>query len=116
MLLDERSELIPARWLTGPDFLYQDEDNWPKEIRVEDLKQHEEIKPSKIFVAKSDPERVPAYADVDLERISSLWKAQRVAAQVRRFFNICKGKKPESGVLTVEELRFGLTALVRQCQ
>ena len=91
---DERSELIPARWLTGPDFLYQDEDNWPKEIRVEDLKQHEEIKPSKIFVAKSDPERVPAYADVDLEQISSLWKAQRVAAQVRRFFNICKGKKP----------------------
>ena len=49
--LDERSELIPVRWFTGPDFLYQDEENWPKEIPVEDLQQHEEIKPSKIFVA-----------------------------------------------------------------
>ena len=113
---DERSELIPVRWFTGPDFLYQDEDNWPKEIRVEDQQQHEEIKPNKIFVAKSNPERVPAYADVDLERISSLWKAQRVAARVHRFFSICKGKKPGSSVLTVEELRVGLTALVRQCQ
>ena len=114
--LDERSELIPVRWFTGPDFLYQDEENWPKEIPVEDLQQHEEIKPSKIFVAKSNPERAPVHADVDLERISSLWKAQRVAAQVHRFFSICKGKKPGSSVLTVEELRVGLTALVRQCQ
>ena len=114
--LDERSELIPVRWFTGPDFLYQDEENWPREIPVEDLQQHEEIKPSKIFVAKSNPECVPVHADVDLERISSLWKAQRVAAQVHRFFSICKGKKPGSSVLTVKELRVGLTALVRQCQ
>ena len=86
---DERLELIPVRWFTGPDFLYQGEDNWPKEMPVEELQQHEEIKPSKIFVAKSNPERVPVYADVDLERFSSLSKAQRVAAQVHRFFNVC---------------------------
>ncbi|CAB4014080.1 Hypothetical predicted protein [Paramuricea clavata] len=54
---------------------------------LEELQQHEEIKPSKIFVAKSNPERVPVYADVDLERFSSLSKAQRVAALVHRFFN-----------------------------
>ncbi|CAB4015120.1 Hypothetical predicted protein, partial [Paramuricea clavata] len=92
------------------------EDNWPKEMPVEELQQHEEIKPSKIFVAKSNPERAPVYADVDLERCSSLSKAQRVAALAHRFFNVCKGKKRKSSVVTVQELRVGLTALVRQCQ
>ncbi|CAB3994914.1 Hypothetical predicted protein [Paramuricea clavata] len=100
---DERSELIPVRWFTVPDFLYRGEDNWPKEMSVEELQQHEEIKPSKIFVAKSNPECVPVYADIDLERFSSLSKAQRVAALVHRFFNVCKGKKPESSVVTVQD-------------
>ncbi len=35
---DAQSELIPVRWFTGHDFLYQSEDNWPKEIPVKDLR------------------------------------------------------------------------------
>jgi hypothetical protein len=51
-----------------------------------------------------------------LTRCSTLWKAQRVMAQVQRFIALCKGTKPASGVMTVEELRVAMVALVRQCQ
>ena len=37
-------------------------------------------------------------------------------AQVQRFVALCKGAKPASGDMTVEELRVAMVALVRQCQ
>ncbi len=53
---------------------------------------------------------------MDLTRYSTLWKSQRVMAQVHRFVALCKKVKPARGVLTVHELRVAMTALVRQCQ
>ncbi|XP_028411629.1 uncharacterized protein LOC114534388 [Dendronephthya gigantea] len=112
---DPKQELIPPRWFKGPDFLYQSENDWPKEVPVGELQQLE-IKPSRVFVASSSDGDSYFYADVDLERCSSLWKAQRIMAQVHRFLAICRGKDRDRGILTVQELRVALTSLVRQCQ
>ena len=65
---------------------------------------------------KSSGHDVCFYADVNLERCSSLWKAQRVMCQVSRFLAICKRKERHSGPPTVMELREALMNLVRQCQ
>ena len=114
--LDDKTELIPRRWLTGPEFLYRSEDHWPKEIPLEETREPTEMKPSKVFVASSKEDATYFSAEVDLTRYSTLWKAQRVMAQVHCFVALCKKAKPASGVLTVQELRVAMTALVRQCQ
>ena len=111
---ENKAPVIPDRWFRGPDFLYQDESDWPAEVRSDDLQPNEEIKPSVVFISMVTPSSF--YADVNLERCSTLWKAQRIAAQVNRLFAIPKGNKPKSSYLTVPELRLGLTSLIRQCQ
>ena len=106
-------ELIPKRWFQGPDFLYEDECQWPVEVPVEDLPSNEEIKPSMVFVSKAVNS---TYADVNLERCSTLGKAQRIAAQINRLFAIGKKRPERTSFITVRELRLGLKSLVRQCQ
>ncbi len=113
---DDKSELIPAKWFRGPDSLYQSEDSWPKELPVEELQQREEIKSNKVFVSWSKQVQPWSYASVDLRRCSSLWKAQRISARINRLFALGKGKKLETNIITVPELRLGLVSLIRQCQ
>ena len=113
---DGKTEIIPERWFTGPAFLYQSEDHWPKETPIEETHEPTEMKPSKVFFANSKKDSTDLPANIILTRCSTFWKAQRVMAQVQRFVALCKGTKPASGVMTVEELRVSMVALVRQCQ
>jgi hypothetical protein len=84
-------EIIHERWFTGPEFLYQSEDHWPKETPVEETHEPTGMKPSKVFVANSKKDSTDLPANIILTRCSTLWKAQRVMAQVQRFVALCKG-------------------------
>ncbi len=42
--LDDKTERIPRRWLTGPEFFYRSEDLWPKEIPLEETREPTEMK------------------------------------------------------------------------
>ncbi len=64
--LDDKTELIPRRWLTGPEFLHRSEDHWPKEIPLEEMREPTEMKPSRVFFASSKKDATYFSAEVDL--------------------------------------------------
>ena len=91
---DDKTEIIPERWFTDSEFLYQSEDHWSKETPIEETHEPTEMKPSKVFVANSKKDSTDLPANIILIRCSTLWKAQRVMAQVQCFVALCKGTKP----------------------
>ncbi|XP_028405774.1 uncharacterized protein LOC114528350 [Dendronephthya gigantea] len=113
---DTKEEIIPRRWFTGPEFLSQSEDHWPKETLTEETHEPTEMKPSKVFVANSKKDLAKHPVSIILTRCSFLGKAQHIMAQVQRFVALCKGAKPVGVPLAVEEFRAAMVVLVRYCQ
>ena len=115
------SELTPdSRWLRGPDFLWQDERNWPPEQATNPLSSgQEEVREERFtgLTLKGQPV-LP-----DASRFSSWTKYQRVVAWTQRFLkNLAAKHVPgkeswsQSGPLTAAELMEAERTILQQEQ
>lgn len=98
-----------SRWLKGPDFLYQPEDNWPKTDAPPESTEEERVHHS-FKITKLD-------SIVDVCRFSKWTRLVRSIAYVLRFIAICSRKPPKpNNELTQVELRKAEIILYRQAQ
>ena len=113
------SDLAPdCRWLRGPGFLWQDEENWPPKQDTGPLRpRQEEVKEEKF--AGLTLQRQPVLPDAT--KFSCWLKYRRVAAWVRRFTHntaICASGAGTrfSGPLSAQELRDAEVWILKQVQ
>ena len=115
------SELSPdCRWLRGPDFLRQGEENWPPERATDPLRsEQEEVKEERFSGLTLKGQSVLP----DASRFSSWTKYQRVVAWTQRFLkNLAAKHVPgkdswsRSGPLTAAELTEAERTILRQEQ
>ncbi|XP_065085710.1 uncharacterized protein LOC135707754 [Ochlerotatus camptorhynchus] len=100
---NDRNFYESCRWFNGPEFLYEDEDKWPKEDITTDDPTTEELR---IIHVHRQLVKEPV---VDFKRFSKWERLVRTAAYVRRFYNNCQRKRGGSvldlGTINCEELK-----------
>ncbi|XP_037825055.1 uncharacterized protein LOC119613182 [Lucilia sericata] len=101
-----------SRWLNGPKFLYDSEDNWPQKVNVAPNEQDsEELRPKFALLVNTD-------AVINYTRFSSYLKLKRTVAWMLRFINRCRKKisPDEENGLTAVESKNAEIFLCRQAQ
>ncbi|XP_065361998.1 uncharacterized protein LOC135955572 [Calliphora vicina] len=101
-----------CRWFTGPKFLYEYEDEWPKTQEIPTCSlDTEELRPKFALLVNT-----PVVFEFD--RFSSYLKLKRTIAWVLRFINRCQKKidPEEENGLTTAELKSADICLCRQAQ
>ncbi|KAI8440876.1 hypothetical protein MSG28_009178 [Choristoneura fumiferana] len=99
-----------SRWWTGPDFLKNNELNWPKNNFI---KNNNEI-PEMIMTATVSTQINNSL--IDFERFSKLLKLQRTLAYTLRFIYNCRNKNKRSGPLTTDEIHKAFILLIKSSQ
>ena len=105
-----------SRWFNGPDFLKLSEDKWPKETKLEDLDNMDNMVE---FVALIVPPKIIPLPDI--RRFSSWLKLVRSTAWMLRFVNNLKKrnkqiKKESFCELSAEELNQAEVLWIKQVQ
>ncbi len=112
--VQDPEELLKKRWFDAPDFLEEDEEFWPdsnvKNLDSEDI----EIKKKSVLVAVALVET----EGINLSRISSWIRLQRVVGWALRFMTNCRSEEAERSkvALTVDELQLAQEAVIRDMQ
>ncbi|XP_065368851.1 uncharacterized protein LOC135961283 [Calliphora vicina] len=103
---------IETRWFQGPQFLYENEADWPnKNSEKSDDLCEEELRPKFVMLVSTN-------LVIDFNRFSSFLRLKRTMAWVLRFINHCRNcdKCNGSRCLCAEELRVAETSLCRLSQ
>ncbi|XP_065363858.1 uncharacterized protein LOC135957111 [Calliphora vicina] len=103
---------IETRWFQGPQFLYENEADWPnKNSEKSDDLCEEELRPKFVMLVSTN-------LVIDFNRFSSFLRLKRTMAWVLRFINRCRkyDKCNGSRCLCAEELRVAETSLCRLSQ
>ncbi|XP_037818591.1 uncharacterized protein LOC119608296 [Lucilia sericata] len=103
---------IETRWFQGPQFLYENEADWPnKNSEKSDDLCEEELRPKFVMLVSTN-------LVIDFNRFSSFLRLKRTMAWVLRFINRCRKDDKYNGsrCLSAEELRVAETSLCRLSQ
>jgi len=102
-----------CRWLSGPEFLWQDKDKWPNENPEVN---QADIPESTVFATAATSEEETQVQQL-LRRYSSWQRLLRVMCWVLRFVNAVKrGKQSFSGPLKLTEMRNASRAVIQLVQ
>ena len=107
-------DLMSSRWFIAPEFLEEEEENWPN-LEVSKLNNGDpEIKKQSLLVGVALIET----NGIDLSRISDWLRLQRVVAWVLRFISnyFIDDRERCKGPLTVDELNTAEEAIIRDIQ
>lgn len=102
-----------SRWLLGPQWLRESEENWPRQSSRNFEEQEEEIRSK--FVGL-----INCSIDIDFMRFSKYHRLCRTVAWVRRFMTVTiaryRGLEKQTGELTMVEVNEAITTLCRVVQ
>ena len=108
-------ELNSTNWFTGPDFLLQEEESWPK-LEVEELNGDDvEIRNRPVLVALG---MVVEVERIDMSRFRTWLRLKRVIAWIVRFISNCQRAKEDrdSQCLTVDEINDAEHLIIKDVQ
>ena len=115
----EVSELANSIWLSGPDFLREDEEHWPDPIPVQDLTQEDAEVKVQSFVTAAVTDSGTALPDP--KKFTSWTKYKRSVAWLFRFIHNVKLDKEEkrqrhTGPLTAQEIEDAEMIIIKRVQ
>ena len=112
--------LNSSSWFTGPDFLKQDQDSWPKSDVPELPHDDVEVRKRSVLVGLGvvvETEHIEA-GRIDMSRFPTWLRLKRVIAWINRFLSNCRQKKQdkEMDCLTVDELKGAENVIIKDVQ
>ena len=106
-------EKLAGNWFEGPEFLLEDEENWPntdvKQLATDDP----EVKRKAVLVGMG----IEKSKEIDITRFSTWMRLRRVMAWVMRFLRNCRRcKKKIVGCLSLEEISVAESQIMKIVQ
>lgn len=98
-------------WWSGPQFLKDNEDNWPHQLIVYNDNLPETRSEVSLTITKADPEPI-----INFSRFSSFTTLKRSVAYALRFINIVKNQPIKHQYLNTGELQESLYFIIRLSQ
>ena len=99
--VDDQDKLMSSCWFKGPDFLYEDEESWPKltipELNSEDI----ELEKQLVLVSHGIVET----HGINLDRFSNWFRLKKVVAWMMRFVSNCRFKREDREKMTTLHLQ-----------
>ena len=101
-------------WWCGPDFLREDQSNWPSQLKCLEHETLPETRPQVSLSAIIESSSCNLF--IDFKRFSNYLRLVRSVAYVLRFVRICKKLPAISNFLSEEELQEALNVVILKCQ